>query len=442
MYKRGWVDNALLFVPVVGVVWMYLVFFPGIKTADSLHQLLQTNLNEYVDWHPPLMAWIWGKLNYFLPYASGIMWLHIFLLWSVLIAYARFIPDRSSALIYLFGFMPMVVGLTGIVWKDVTTTYMLLWCMVFFLLPRTRWYVLAFFVCVWVAVALRYNTLFSATPIVFFYFLSIFQERTRSWPVSRALAVTIMTMVVVFLSARSFTYDFIKAKHSYPQIVILVDDLSYFSLQEQRSLLPGVDYEAVEHSARQWTYDNFFRLKLPHSKEYYDQVKTAWRQAVWADPMRYLKFRLSVFVRFLGISLDPPFVADAPSIDYGLQLYHVREVPNVWKERTGQYIIHVADRLPFLFAGYFWLAVNFLVFLFFLFYRKIAYRPVLLALGASGVLNVMSYLLVANSNFYRYIYWTVLSGVLALFFIYFGFRAYRKEQALLAMNIAPVSDRS
>lgn len=427
MLKRGWLDNALLLVPVLGVVWMYLVFFPGIKTPDSLHQLLQANLNEYVDWHPPLMAWLWGKLNHIFPETSGIMWLHIFLLWTALIAYARLIPDSRSALIYLFGFMPMVVGLTGIVWKDITTTYMLLWCLVFFLLPRTRWYVTAFLVCVWLAVALRYNTLFSALPIVFFYFLGLFQEHHRSRPILFAVTATVAVMAAVFLSARAFTYDFIKAKESYPQIVILVDDLSYFSLQEQRSLVPGVDYSAVEHSARQWTYDNFFRLKLPNTKEYYDEVKAAWEDAVLADPARYLKFRLSVFVRFLGISLDPPFATDAPSIDYGLQLYHVRDVPNTWKESTGQYIIYVADRFPFLFAGYFWLAFDALLFLFLLFYRNIAYRHVLLALGASGTLNAMSYLLVANSNFYRYIYWTVLAGLLALFFIYFGLRSRTRD---------------
>jgi len=425
--KRGWLDNALLLVPMLGVVWMYLVFFPGIKTPDSLHQLLQANLNEYVDWHPPLMAWLWGKLNHIFPETSGIMWLHIFLLWTALIAYARLIPDRSSALIYLFGFMPMVVGLTGIVWKDITTTYMLLWCLVFFLLPRTRWYAAAFLICVWLAVALRYNTLFSALPIVFFYFLGLFQERRRSRPILFAVAATVAAMAAVFLSARAFTYDFIKAKESYPQIVILVDDLSYFSLQEQRSLVPGVDYAAVEQSARQWTYDNFFRLKLPNTKGYYDEVKAAWEDAVLADPARYLKFRLSVFARFLGISLDPPFATDAPSIDYGLQLYHVRDVPNAWKEGTGQYIIYVADRLPFLFAGYFWLAFDILIFVFFLFYRNIGYRQVLLALGASGALNALSYLLVANSNFYRYIYWTVLAGLLALFFIYFGLRSRKRN---------------
>lgn len=60
-----------------GVGLLLSAYWPGAMMWDSFEQYHQTLSHRYVDWHPPIMAWIWS-LPFFLYYTPQSMLLFHF----------------------------------------------------------------------------------------------------------------------------------------------------------------------------------------------------------------------------------------------------------------------------------------------------------------------------------------------------------------------------
>src|SRR5690606_26904053 len=125
-------------IPVMGFVVCALAFYPGIMTPDTLDQLAQANAQAFNDWHPPMMAWLWSGLNRVFPAASGFLFFDLFLLWFGLYRISRSIDPRYAPYVYLLGFLPFVINISGVIWKDVATAYALLWASIALLQPPSR----------------------------------------------------------------------------------------------------------------------------------------------------------------------------------------------------------------------------------------------------------------------------------------------------------------
>lgn len=409
--------------PILGFALGSIAFYPGIMTPDTLDQLNQATLHQFNDWHPPLMAWIWSKMNLVFPESSGLLFLDLFLLWFGLFSIRRTIAHRFSPFVYLLGFLPFVIGLSGVIWKDVATAYTLLWAAIIMLRPKSRVNLVLFSLFVFAGIGIRYNSLFSCLPLIVGYFWLWFAQDSVRYRKTRVLVASGLFFTAQLVCLNLFNYHFLDTTRTTPQIVIMVDDLSYMSTQLGQSLVPGVDLDTIVRSNQQSVSDNVFRFNQPLG---YQAVKSAWKAAIKAYPGLYLRFRSKVFLRFLGFSLAPPFDLDVPSREFWLDSSYQSQQTNVLRKVLGGYVKGAADALPFFYTGIFWLAVAAATFCLGVFTR-LPYKVVTIALSLSCGINLMSYLLVANAPFFRYYYWSVIGGSLALFLLFAGFMQQRSR---------------
>ena len=403
--------------PVVGFILCALAFYPGIMTPDTLDQLAQGNARAFNDWHPPMMAWLWAGLNQVFPAASGLLFFDLFLLWFGLYWLRRSVDHRYAPYVYLLGFLPFVINVSGVIWKDVVTAYALLWAVIMMLQPPSRCRFLLFSLCVFVAIGVRYNSLFSCMPLIVGFFWQQFANRQVSFKWARVLVLSVVFFVAQLTCLNLFNYQFLNTARATPQIVIMVDDLAYLSTQLGHSLVPGVDQATVVRSSHVSVSDHVFRYGLVPD---YEAVRDNWKTAVSDHPWLYLQFRGKVFLRFLGFSLAPPFQLDKPSHDFWLDHSYQSSQTNGIRHMLGKYVKKMARLLPFFFTGAFWLAVAAVVFCLSVVFR-LPYRSLTLALSVSAGMNLMSYLLVANAPYFRYYYWSIVAGSLAVFLIVVGF---------------------
>mgnify|MGYP000391599521 CR=1 FL=1 len=123
----------------VGISVTAATFYPGYMSPDSVRQLKQARSASYDDWHPPIMALVWGILDSVIPGPVGMLVFHNILFWSGLGLTISLVAPRSllaPVLVLAVGFFPSVFALLSTIWKDVGMASALL--LAFSLLPLRR----------------------------------------------------------------------------------------------------------------------------------------------------------------------------------------------------------------------------------------------------------------------------------------------------------------
>ncbi len=105
----------------MGFVLLLALNWPGQMSYDSVVQLADGRSGHYDSWHPPVMAWLLGLFDGFVP-GTGLYLLFVTLLllgaWFVLLRKARPRPFPAILLILIF-LTPQLLLYQGTIWKDV-----------------------------------------------------------------------------------------------------------------------------------------------------------------------------------------------------------------------------------------------------------------------------------------------------------------------------------
>ncbi|WP_454007182.1 hypothetical protein [Alcaligenes sp. Marseille-Q7550] len=385
------------------------IFYPGIVTPDSLSQLAQADSNTYSDWHPALMAWLWRLSNFVVPDHAGLLVLHLAVFWSTLFYLSRLNPGQSPLWYLGLGLLPFILGISGVIWKDVGTAYFLLLSAAL-LHRRGHAPAATFWLCAFVAVGYRYNTALSIFPLLYLYFHQRFQR--MRWPA--LLVASAVAMAAVYAAVQAFNSGILNTRKDNPSVVILVDDLTHLSVARQESLIPGLSLTQLQDSYKASINDNYFRL---HDKGEpplsFESIQAAWRHAIQKHPWDYLSFRLKAYARFMGISLPAPFDLNKPSYSYWEPYSYESTKTNRLRILVGKYVTRIAKTLPFLFTGWFWLLAASLLLIQSWRLRSRENAGLAAVLCLSAMINLFSYLLVANAPYFRYFYWSILACCMA-----------------------------
>jgi hypothetical protein len=107
---------VLVGLAVIVSVWLY---YPGYMSYDAIDQLTQAREGVFRDWHPPLMAYLWGGLDRILP-GPGLMlvWQNLMFWGGLGLVAARLRGWRGIALILGVGLLPPILATVGTIWKD------------------------------------------------------------------------------------------------------------------------------------------------------------------------------------------------------------------------------------------------------------------------------------------------------------------------------------
>ncbi|MHB1947377.1 MAG: hypothetical protein ACYCQI_04595 [Gammaproteobacteria bacterium] len=397
-----------LWLAMSGFLFFYTISFPGYMSPDSFDQYHQSITGVFTDWHPPIMAWTWSLLNKFFPGPQGMLFFHLSLFWiAILLFYLRFKQSRWAYTFFILGFLPWIANFEGALWKDIGFAFSLLAAIAFIITkPLRKIYLFLSILCLLYAFMVRMNSLFAIIPIVFFMLMTLY-------PKLRIVYVACITVILLFAASfcnNYFNYAFLNANKTHPFLWVMENDLIHLSIQNNHSLLPGVDLALLKRCKTEMRDGT--RECLTHEVSYqkisYDQEKQIWLNAIKKYPQDYLQYRLQAYSHLMRNPKKAPYevyLFQMGDNEMGITQNnnHLRNVIKAITQKTTKIA-------PFLFKPYFWLLFSILLGIASFFIKRDKKTIYLLrTMLLSSIFYLLGYLPTANSADFRYIYWSVVS---------------------------------
>lgn len=304
--RAHWVSFGLI---LLGFIHALFLFYPGSLSVDSYDQLNQAVTNSYNDWHPPVMAWVWRQLLWIKAGPQPMLLLHLGMFWGGLyLVWYSLVKQKcwTYSLVPLIGFMPPVIAMVGVIWKDIGLGAAVLLINGILLnkcsskLRQGIFLVALLVYATWV----RHNSI----GLTFFFILSL--PFYFSWGESlnpRQLwclrVLTGMGLVAFILFSRwVFEEAFLSVQRSHVGIYNLLLDLANIENEAKADLIPNAfkTQNYTKEKVLQYLYDRdpsqlIFIVDSPFQVSFNDsenrKLKIVWAQSVMKYFSVYLKYR-------------------------------------------------------------------------------------------------------------------------------------------------------
>jgi hypothetical protein len=407
-----------------GFAFTVVCYVPGYLTSDPIDQLTQARRHVYSDWHPPLMAWLWGQLDRIFPGPAGMLVFHAALFWGALTLVALSTFESAAWLpagfTLVVGLLPPVFSLLGTIWKDVGMAAALLLAFGLLLHADRRGSRTALVLAVpalFYAFGVRHNAVIAVAPLVVWFGLIAARPRRR------LLAATVSaTLTLSFFALSSWiNYGLLNARHSYPTQQILVHDLAAVSIATKHYQLPEFMKEGGQPSTMDELGDVYTpqlidplfccddtvpRFNLTYDKRRFDELAKTWARVIPHNLKPYLAHRAEAFRLQLAIGEKDvcfPFQSGTDPNPLGLRFQH-----SPLNTRVTEFLTRFENSL--LFRGWFYLAVSAAGLLLSLI-RRGSIRRAAMALAASGFLYGAAYFFIGTTCDFRMAWWTAVSAI-------------------------------
>lgn len=440
----GLVLGALIVL--AGFALSHTAFYPGFMSPDSFMQFEQARTLRFTDWHPPLMSALWSLLDRFSPGPGPMLLFQLSLLWLGLGLWCWHYRQRPLAwLLPLIGLLPWVLNFAGVLWKDIGMAYALLLLAAIAAGPVSGARLGAACLLFFYAVNLRHNAIVAALPVLM---LVIARWRPALSP-ARVTAAALGALIVTLTLSSVINYRVLGAERTKPLNFIMVDDLSYLSLKEKRSLLPGVSLEQIQTCAlrtisetRLLARDVCMQAMVEPGALMEADLKPVWLSAIARNRLRYLKFRIAGFAFLLRSPDAAPFYIWQPGVV--ANKFGVTRHTGPAQSLVEQGVAASAAALPFLFKPYWWLCAGLLLLAGTLLLRSTPTLRTVQALLVSALLYTLAYIPVTPMADFRYVYWSVLATTLACVLLLVDWPSWRpasarRTGAVLATGLVLVS---
>ncbi|MBC7932072.1 MAG: hypothetical protein H7Z38_16055 [Rubrivivax sp.] len=435
-----------------GFLLCVVAFYPGYMSPDSTGQLMQARAWDFTDWHPPLMAAVWGVVDRALPGPAGMLILQNAAYWGAVALFWRATYRRSVWLglgLVAFGFMPQVLSNLSTVWKDANLGVALLLASALLYRARqtnSRAALVASLPLLFYGCGVRLNAAPAILPLALWAGLiacRVFPAlRSRAERLPRLLPASIGIVCFLLLvgAATLATEALIKGKHSYTGQTVLLHDLAAISLERGVPLFPDyiVRDERFSLDKVAGQYMPFVAtpilgveqtgLKISGDARDMDALRAKWLEVVPNNAGAYLRHRWAAFEWVTG--LNQP--------DVCLPYLFASSSPFGYK--TNDLAAHRLLRAYFwalrntvFFRGFFWLLVCAALGYFSLRGRLTGDLDFVFVLAMSGLLYGAAYFFIAPSCDFRFFWWTMLAAMVALmFFLAFALDRWRGSRRAAA----------
>ena len=156
----------------VGVLFLLhtAIVYPGIMSWDSKFQYHQAFLNEFNDWFPPIMAWLWRLLLPISYGGSALLIIPLALYWAsfgiIAITFNEAERPRFALATIAIGLVPGALLLSSFLYKDVGHAVTLMVAFALTLQARTRHEPLGWARGICIALLLLYATLVRSNGVI------------------------------------------------------------------------------------------------------------------------------------------------------------------------------------------------------------------------------------------------------------------------------------
>ncbi len=408
-------------------------FYPGIMSVDSIQQYEQSLTRLYSDHHPPLMAWLWSLANHVVQGPQAIFMLHAALIWSALWLFAEGAARRGIRhgwLLVAAGFLPPILSIEGMVWKDVGMAASLLFATatIYRASAPTGEFVADVggrigripaaiaLLFIFYAMSVRVNAPAAAVPILVYWTVCTFAH--APWRTTLRTAGALLAMML--LLQWGLETRVLAARRDHVAQVLELFDVAAIRCGGGDAAIPAAFIRNQPHAmplcAAFDSRDADLLLFIPYAplamttdRSALRELGRAWRHAVAGSPGIYLAHRARAFAAVLGFGIpDAPRIYWAP-FSVG-NPYAITFTPNTLTDAIGHAAAFCGTLA--LYNGLPWLLAAFVVAAF-AWRRRAQDIRCEAALAASAITYTLPYFVVALAPDFRYVYWTVMASLLA-----------------------------
>ena len=378
---------------------------------------------SFNDAHPVVMAATWSVLNLFIHGSTGMLILHLGILWWALYKLANTSTfGRYPRIVMTIGLLPFICNFEGTIWKDVEMAISLVLAFSYIVDKENNRIQLGkdsiIFLSLFFAYAVRHNAILAVIPLAV-YWASKFGRN-----VIKVASLSMLTIIVFQVANNALSYQILHAQRINLTNVMKLDDIYVASLAEHRSLIPDLSFQSIVNCENYMLGGTNLQQKywcLSQTSEYanHDPLKVdlnnIWLKSISNHPWLILKYRLAVYSNFLrGAHLAPYEIWPEASSNPTLHLYFNN---NAGYELMHAYVIGSARWFSFLFEPYFWLSLSIAIVLAVPLLKIGSHRGVIFSLGISSFLYIAGYVVANSAADFRYIYWSIFANLLSLILI-------------------------
>jgi hypothetical protein len=433
--------------------FLVFLFDPGIMSNDSIQSLKQARTLQLTDWHPPIMALAWRVLDSIIAGPAGMLMAQ-----SVLYAFAasrlcaQAFPRLSARypawmVSACFSLFPPAMALTGMIWKDVWMSGLLLLATSYlFTLSasessrrQARFAFGAIVGCCLLATAFRHNALAATAGLLAGAIYFLWQ---RPQPALRmliactggVLLAALLASVVAFFNAavaRPLHITTPLLLHDIAGIIIhspepaaaaqlalstdmrLADDPDGFLARVRHAYDPGAAGPLVSTSRNR---DTPFAVDVYRDDHDAAGVRLVWKMMVTRYPAAYVAHRTRTFACLLQLCGLRKWISRSYFMNPKYALPETVE-PETWQWRARRAFL--APELAPLYSPLAWLLVTIAGAAIGLraLWRPSRIHALLLFMGLSAIGLALSLVFTSPIESYRYIHWCVLLGWIMLFML-------------------------
>lgn len=423
--KRYWII-VLSGVALVLLLINSILFFPGYMSPDSIDSLSQAvDPSLLYDWHPPVFAIVWRILIAITGTPASMLVLQLSIEWLMLLllslyVYKRVGSKKLSLAILGLGLLPITLGMSGVIWKDVQMANILGLVVVLILflkhISQKRWRI-ALLVVILLLIGwgflLRYNVVFALIPLIYLTFRQYggMFLRTRTLIISMAITLAGMAVTGPVINAA------FNIKRANAISAIMLDDIlhtrSVNELNESSLPLPLRDTLVSAHiicDENKVIVNGYIACTDRYGKEqisnvHFNDLKMYWISSIGNHPFRYFTYRVHSFTLFLFAPESRAYVWQDGIIvnDLGQKVQN-----KALGDAMRIYVVEFGYRhFSFLFEAWFWLVIASVFLWYGRRFRKIFIYTSMVSLSA--MIYIVSYAPVVVAADYRYIYWPVIA---------------------------------
>lgn len=408
---------------------------------------MQARAWDFSDWHPPLMAAVWGVVDRAFPGPAGMHVLHNAAYWGACAILWRATYRRSVLLglgLVASGFMPQVLSNLSTVWKDTGLGASLLLASALLYAARragSRGALLAAIPALFYGYGIRLNAAPAVLPLALWAgviacknFPALTAKAAR-WPRILPTATGLALFILLSLGVSLTTAALIKGKRSYTGQTVLLHDLAAVSVARGEPLFPEyitrdpqfsmgkVEERYAPYVATPIVGFEQSGLRISGDARDMDALRAKWLEVIPRNAGAYLSHRWQAFQWATALNrpdvCHPYLIASSSPFGY----------------KTNDLAVHRMLRAYFwalrdtvFFRGFFWLMVAVALLYFSLRGRLRGDLEFVFVLTTSGLLYGLAYFFVAPSCDFRFFWWTMLAAVVGTLFFLFHAAARWREQ--------------
>jgi hypothetical protein len=410
---------------------LWVAFYPGFMSNDSIVQFGMSKSKNFHDWHPPVMAWVWSVVGIFFPGPSGMLAVHLALvLIAVYLWWDSYKDKPLSWLIFLIPFLPWIINFAGVLWKDVGLAFSLLVLSGLAHKALTPGRALIAFILIFYAINLRHNAIFAAFPLLILMGFRWIKGANSI----KAVIFSCATIYACLFLGGVLNYSILQAERTKPLNYVMVDDLAFLSIIKNESLLPRIGIDEIKGCATSEIGQNklvgklFCFMALPsyhQAAPLSTDLKGIWLSSILENPIAYFRFRIAAFSYLLRTPYDSPYYIWHPGIDENS--FGLKQDPNQLTLLADKFVHEAANMAPFFFKPYWWLMFSVVLLIITFVFSKTKSVITARVLLVSAIFYISGYIPATPMADFRYIYWSVIATTISFIIIVIDWPGFRSD---------------